>query len=236
MQQHSNLRDPRHPRPRFRRIEVNMPLQPCHQQRWRAPRRSTSNISGQDARNREPASRHHTKVGNLLLQAPLQAKLARVLPQYDERALSTSLDSQPMHGGADAAGQSAIANDATASTQRRRNPTEGLRGGPTLPEPAIPPVAVGHERESMRQGVRRSGFSDPPEAVTRRLDGRHHLERFAMEQAGEVDCLITWRDKRVHRTVSFTPCRRAGANRRCFAFPKSSPCFRLCLHLPAVMK
>jgi len=30
--------------------------------------------------------------------------------------------------------------------------------------------------------------------VTRLLDGRHHLERFAMEQAGEVDCLITWRD------------------------------------------
>ena len=190
-----------------------MPRQPCHQQRWRAPRRSTSNISGQDARNREPASRHHTKVGNLLLQAPLQAKLARVLPQYDERALSTSLDSQPMHGGADAAGQSAIANDATASTQRRRNPTEGLRGGPTLPEPAIPPVAGGHERESMRQGVRRSGFSDPPEAVTRRLDGRHHLERFAMEQAGEVDYLITWRDEFVGR-VSLTPCRRAGANRR----------------------
>jgi hypothetical protein len=28
--------------------------------------------------------------------------------------------------------------------------------------------------------------------VTRLLDGRHHLERFAMEQAGEVDYLITW--------------------------------------------
>jgi hypothetical protein len=27
--------------------------------------------------------------------------------------------------------------------------------------------------------------------VTRLLDGRHHLERFAMEQAGEVDYLIT---------------------------------------------
>jgi len=147
MQQYSNLRDPRHPRPRFRRIEVNMPLQPCHQQRWRAPRRSTSNISSQDARNREPASRHHTKVGDLLLQAPLQAKPARVLPQYDERSHSTSLDSQPIHGGADATGQSAIANDATALTHRRRNPGETLHGGPTLPEPAIPPVAVGHERE-----------------------------------------------------------------------------------------
>jgi hypothetical protein len=26
------------------------------------------------------------------------------------------------------------------------------------------------------------------------LDGRHRLERFAVEQAGEVDYLITWRD------------------------------------------
>ncbi len=127
-----------------------MPLQPCHQQRWRAARRSTSNISSQDARNREPASRHHTKVGDLLLQAPLQAKPARVLPQYDERARSTSLDSQPIHGGADATGQSAIANDATAPTHRRRNPGESLHGRPTLPEPAIPPVAGGHEREPIR--------------------------------------------------------------------------------------
>jgi hypothetical protein len=30
--------------------------------------------------------------------------------------------------------------------------------------------------------------------VTRLLDGRHRLERSAMEQAGEVDYLITWRD------------------------------------------
>jgi hypothetical protein len=35
--------------------------------------------------------------------------------------------------------------------------------------------------------------------VTRLLDGRHHLERFAMEQAGEVDYLITWRDEFVGR-------------------------------------
>jgi hypothetical protein len=41
--------------------------------------------------------------------------------------------------------------------------------------------------------------------VTRLLDGRHHLERFAMEQAGEVDYLITWRDEFVGR-VSLTPC------------------------------
>jgi hypothetical protein len=39
------------------------------------------------------------------------------------------------------------------------------------------------------------GFSNPPEAVTRLLQGRHQLERFAMEQAGEVDYLITWRDE-----------------------------------------
>jgi len=172
MQQCSKLRDPRHPRPRFRRIEVNMPRQPCHQQRWRAPRRSTGNISRQDARNREPASRHHTKVGDLLLQAPLQAKPARVLPQYDERSHSTSLDSQPIHGGADATGQSAIANDATAPTHRRRNPGESLHGGPTPPEPAIPPVAVGHEREPIRQGPAAMRVSNPPEAVTRLLDDR----------------------------------------------------------------
>jgi hypothetical protein len=33
------------------------------------------------------------------------------------------------------------------------------------------------------RGLRRYGLSNPPEAVTRLLDGRHHLERFAMEQA-----------------------------------------------------
>ena len=72
-----------------------------------------------------------------------------------------------------------------------------------------------------------------PEAVTRLLDSRHHLERFAMEQAGEVDYLITWRDNEFVGRVSLTPCRRAGANRRCFAFPKWPSCLRLCLHLPA---
>ena len=154
MQQYRNLRDPRHPRPRFHRIEVNMPRQPCHQQRWRAPGRSTGDISSQDARNREPASRHHTEVGDLLRQAPLQAKPARVLPQYDESSHATSLDSQPIHGGADATGQSAITNDATAPAHRRRNPGEGLHGGPTLPEPAIPPVAVSHEREPIHPGPR----------------------------------------------------------------------------------
>jgi hypothetical protein len=154
MQQCSNLRDPRHPRPTFRRIEVNMPRQPGYQQRWRAARRSTSNISSQDARNREPASRHHTKVGDLLVQGPLQAKSARILPQHDERSHSTSLDSHPIHGGADATGQWAIANDAAAPTHRRRNPGESLDRGPTLPEPAIPPVAVSHEREPIHPGLR----------------------------------------------------------------------------------
>src|SRR3954463_10342350 len=52
-----------------------------------------------------------------------------------------SLDSQPVHGGADATGQPAIASDAAAPTHRRCNPGESLHGGPTLPEPAIPPVA-----------------------------------------------------------------------------------------------
>ena len=57
-----------------------------------------------------------------------------------------------------------------------------------------------------------------------------------MEQAGEVDYLITWRDNEFVGRVSLTPCRRAGANRRCFAFPKSPSCLRLCLHLPALLK
>jgi hypothetical protein len=152
MQQYGNLRDPRHPRPRFRRIEGNMPRQPCHQQRWRAPGRSTSNISSQDAGNRKPASRHHPKVGDLLLQALLQAQPARVLPEDDERSQATSLDSQPMDGRADATGQSAVADDATAPTRRRRSPGQSLRGGPALREPAVPPVAAGHERDAMRPG------------------------------------------------------------------------------------
>jgi hypothetical protein len=45
--------------------------------------------------------------------------------------------------------------------------------------------------------------------VTRLLDGRHHLERFAMEQAGEVDYLITWRDNEViGRVVPTGPRKR----------------------------
>ena len=172
MQQCSNFCDPRHPRPGVRRIEVNMSLQPCHQQRWRAPRRSTSNISSHDARNREPASRDHAKVGDLLLQAPLQAKAARVLPQYDERSHSTSLDSQPIHRRADATGQSAIANDATAPTHRRRNPGERLLRGPTLPEPAVPPVALGHERRAYSSGARGDSRFPPARGSDPRLLGR----------------------------------------------------------------
>ena len=43
--------------------------------------------------------------------------------------------------------------------------------------------------------------------MTRLLDGRHHLERFAMEQAGEMDYLITRRDNEFVGRVSLTPCR-----------------------------
>jgi hypothetical protein len=93
-----------------------MPRQPRHQQRWRAPRRGTRNISGQDARNRDPAARHHTEVGDLPLQVRLHANPGGVLPQDDERSHSTSLDGQPMYGGTDATGQSAMANDVTAPT------------------------------------------------------------------------------------------------------------------------
>jgi hypothetical protein len=66
--------------------------------------------------------------------------------------------------------------------------------------------------EPIRQGPAAIGVFNPAEAVTRLLDGRHHLERFAMEQAGEVDYLITWRDNEFVGWVSLTPCRRAGAN------------------------
>jgi hypothetical protein len=45
--------------------------------------------------------------------------------------------------------------------------------------------------------------------VTRLLDGRHHLERFAMEQAGEVDYLITWRDEFVGRVSLIRPIMRS---------------------------
>jgi hypothetical protein len=59
-----------------------------------------------------------------------------------------------MHGGADPTGQSATANDATAPTHRRRHPGESLPRGPPLPEPAIPPVAAGHEREPIGASAR----------------------------------------------------------------------------------
>jgi hypothetical protein len=66
-----------------------------------------------------------------------------------------------MHGGADATGQSAIANDATAPTHRRRNPAEGLHRRPTLPEPAVPPVAVGHVSEARGREPAATAVSHP---------------------------------------------------------------------------
>jgi hypothetical protein len=68
-----------------------------------------------------------------------------------------------MYGGAHATGHSAMANDTTALAHRRRNPGESLRGGPTLSEPAVPPIAIGHEHEPIRRGTARTGNSDRPE-------------------------------------------------------------------------
>lgn len=41
------------------------------------------------------------------------------------------------------------------------------------------------------RGVRRQEFPDPPAEATRLLDGRPHLARVAIGQAGEVDYLTT---------------------------------------------
>jgi hypothetical protein len=57
-----------------------------------------------------------------------------------------------------------------------------------------------------------------------------------MGQAGEVDYLITWRDNKFIGRVSFTPCRGAGPNRRCFAFPKLALVPPAVLTPPALMK
>jgi len=65
--------------------------------------------------------------------------------------------------------------------------------------------AIGHEGKPIRQGPAAIRVSNSPDPLTRLLDGHHHLERFAMEQTGEVDYLITWRDELVGR-VSLTPC------------------------------
>src|SRR5712691_5720072 len=101
-----------------------------------------------------------------------------------------------------------------AATQARVS-AEGRRclNPPSLQSPSVMSARL------FARGLRRQGVSNPLYAVTRLLDGRHHLERFAMEQAGEVDYLITWRDNEFAGRVSLTPCRRAGANRRCFALP-----------------
>ena len=110
MQQYSNLRDPRHPRPRFRRIEVNMPPQPCHQQRWRAPRRCTSNISSQDFGTGSPLPATTPRLAISFSKLPSRPSRPGTAAVRRTFAFQ-SLDSQPMHGGADATGQSAIAND-----------------------------------------------------------------------------------------------------------------------------
>src|SRR5436190_15305571 len=97
-----------------------------------------------------------------------------------------------------------------AATQARVS-TEGRRclNPPSLQSPSVMSASL------FVRACGDRGFLAPPEAVTRLLDGRHHLERFAMEQAGEVDYLITWRDNEFVGRVSLTPCRRASANRRC---------------------
>jgi hypothetical protein len=64
-----------------------------------------------------------------------------------------------------------------AATQARVS-TEGRR---CLNPPSLQSPSVMSARLFVR-GLRRYGFSNPTEAVTRLLDGRHHLERFAMEQ------------------------------------------------------
>ena len=92
-----------------------------------------------------------------------------------------------------------------------------------LREPAIPPVAVAHMSASLFVRGRARGVSNPPQAVTRLLHGRHHLERVRDGQAAEMDYLITWRDNEFVGRVSVTPF-RVGANRRCLAFPKSPSC------------
>src|SRR5881227_2115807 len=75
-----------------------------------------------------------------------------------------------------------------AATQARVS-AEGRRcvNPPSLQSPSVMSASL------FVRGLRPIGVSNAPEAVTRLLDGRHHLERFAMEQAGEVDYLITWR-------------------------------------------
>ena len=138
-----------------------MSRQPRHQQRWHAPCRGTSHISGQDARHRETAAGHHTEVRDLLRQVRLDANPGGVLPQHHERSHATPLDGQPMDGGADAPCQSAMANDAAAPTHRRRNPGERFHGGATLQERVIPPVAEGHDATvtSSVSAPRFTGFS-----------------------------------------------------------------------------
>ena len=142
MQQYSELREPRHPRPRFRRIEVkHAPATVSSATMARPPSRHQKHqqrrCSGPGARCPPPHRGWRSPS-----PSPLQANPTGVLPQY-ERSHATSLNSQPIYGGADATGQSAIANDASAPTHRCRNPGESLHGGPnrkntpSLQSPAV---------------------------------------------------------------------------------------------------
>ena len=111
-----------------------------------------------------------------------------------------------------------------AATQARVS-AEGRRclNPPSLQSPSVMSASL------FRQGAATSRASDRH----RVLDGRHHLKRFAMEQVGEVDYLITWRDNELVPHTSVVVRVRI---RRCFAFPKSPSCLRLFSRLPALMK
>ena len=163
MQQYSNLRDPRQARRWLRRIEVNMPLQPCHQQRWRAPVEAPATSVARMLGTGSPLPATTPRLAISFSKLPCRPSPPGYCRSTTNVWHSTSLDSQPMHGGADATGQSAMANDATAPTHRRRNPGESLPGGPTLPEPASrwPSMSAAYVRHAFRGSVplRRSGAS-----------------------------------------------------------------------------
>ena len=143
MQMGGELCDPLYPRLVLGRVEVNVAGQPCHQQRWHTIRSNAGNVSGQNARDRKPASCHHVEVRDFLLHGGLKRDLARrVLPQHHEGSRVVSLNRQAMDGGVDATGQSTMADDATALAHRCRNPGESICGGSTLEEFARSPVAV----------------------------------------------------------------------------------------------
>ena len=92
-------------------------------------------------------------------------------------------------------------------------------------------------RELTEKAIRRGAFKSVPDliaAIEAYLQVNNNDPKpFVWTATAEK---ILWRDNEFVGRVSLTPCRRAGANRRCFAFPKSPSCLRLCLHLPALMK